>query len=41
LAVAGLNFDQQAEEAAQKHGVAILKIKGDVLEINDKKMKVY
>ena len=41
LAVAGLNFDRQAEEAAKKHGIAILKIKGDVLEINDNKMKVY
>ena len=41
LAIAGLNFDRQAEEAAKKHGIAILKIKGDVLEISDNKMKVY
>jgi len=41
LGVAGLNFDQQAEELAKKRGIAILKIKGDVLEMNDKKMEVY
>jgi hypothetical protein len=36
-----LNFDKQAEDAARKLGVGILKLKSGVMEINDSKMKVY
>ena len=41
LGIGGLSFDKQAEDAANKLGVGILKLNGDAVEINDKNLKVY
>ncbi|MCL2845860.1 MAG: hypothetical protein FWE23_10510 [Chitinivibrionia bacterium] len=41
LAIGGMSFDRQAEEAARKHGIAILKLKGNAVEVQDSDLKVY
>ena len=41
LGIGGLSFNKQAEDAAKKLGVGILKLNGDAVEINDKDLKVY
>jgi len=41
LGIGGMSFNRQAEDAAKKLGVGILKLNGDAVEINDKNLKVY
>jgi hypothetical protein len=41
LGIAGMSFDKQAEDAARKLGIGVLKIKGDVVEIDDMSVKLY
>ena len=41
LGIGGLSFNKQAEDAAKKLGVGMLKLKGDAVEIYDKNLKVY
>ncbi|MCL1947670.1 MAG: hypothetical protein FWF51_11080 [Chitinivibrionia bacterium] len=41
LGIGGLSFGEQAEDEAKKLGVAIFKLNGDAVEINDKNLKVY
>jgi hypothetical protein len=41
LGIGGMSFDKQAEDAAKKLGVCILKLNGDAVEIYDKNLKVY
>jgi len=41
LAIAGLTFTKTAEETARKYGMAILKLKGNIVEVQDSDLKVY
>jgi hypothetical protein len=41
LGICGLSFNKQAEDAANKFGVGMLKLNGDAVEIRDKNLKVY
>ena len=41
LGIGGMSFGKNVENEARKLGVAILKVKGDVVEIDDKNLKVY
>ena len=41
LGVAGLCFDDYAEKEAKEHGIGILMLKGDALEIQDHGLKAY
>jgi hypothetical protein len=41
LGIGGLSFNKQAEDAANKFGVGMLKLNGDAVEIRDKNLKVY
>ena len=41
LGIAGFSFDDRLEKFAKEHGVAILRQKGDVVEIEADNLKVY
>jgi hypothetical protein len=41
LGIAGFSIPKEVEEEARTHGVAILRQKGDMLEMEDNNLKVY